>query len=88
LPYLLLPPAALYSYEMDGVFFEELGAGSPPTTLSWDQRHAVITKIGAIVYRQHDHAIYGARNPIGVLVEGAKPTSVLAARASPLRTSA
>ena len=74
-PYLLLHTGQHYSYEMDGVFFEELGIPTPHANLvvgSGSQAYQIGTIISGIL------PIYEREKPDWVLVEG-DTSSVLAA---------
>jgi UDP-N-acetylglucosamine 2-epimerase (non-hydrolysing) len=73
--YLLLHTGQHYSYELDGVFFEELGLPAPHVNLSVGSgTHAY--QIGAIITRITD--IFDRQRPEWVLVQG-DTNSVLAA---------
>ena len=74
-PYLLLHTGQHYSYEMDGVFFEELGLPVPHTNLSVGSGTQAY-QIGAIV--SGIAPIFEREKPDWVLVEG-DTNSVLAA---------
>ncbi len=74
-PYLLLHTGQHYSYEMDGVFFEELGLPAPHTNLEVGSGTQAY-QIGAIVTGVTP--IYEREKPDWVLVEG-DTNSVLAA---------
>lgn len=74
-PYLLLHTGQHYSYEMDGVFFEELGLPVPHTNLSVGSGTQAY-QIGAIV--SGIAPIFERERPDWVLVEG-DTNSVLAA---------
>ena len=74
-PYLLLHTGQHYSYEMDGVFFEELGLPQPHANLSVGSGTQAY-QIGAIV--SGITPIYERERPDWVLVEG-DTNSVLAA---------
>jgi UDP-N-acetylglucosamine 2-epimerase (non-hydrolysing) len=73
-PYLLLHTGQHYSYEMDGVFFEELGLPLPHANLSVGSLSAP-AQIAAIVAGAEP--IFAAERPDVVLVEG-DTNSVLA----------
>ncbi len=74
-PYLLLHTGQHYSYEMDGVFFEELGLPAPHTNLAVGSGTQAY-QIGAIIAGVAP--IYERERPDWVLVEG-DTNSVLAA---------
>ena len=75
IPYVLLHTGQHYSYEMDGVFFEELGIPTPHANLavgSGSQAYQIGSIISGIL------PIYEREKPDWVLVEG-DTSSVLAA---------